>query len=91
MENVAYVGGDPAKGAAITIANLDRMVRPSMLEVKYASGATTRVALPAETWILRGRTKVTVPGGGPIATVTIDPDHVVPDKDRSNNVFAPKP
>jgi hypothetical protein len=90
VEDVAYNGGDPAKGAAITIANLDRMVMPSVLEVKYVSGATTRIALPAETWILRGRTKVTVQGGGPIATVTIDPDHVVPDKDRSNNVFAPK-
>ncbi len=90
VEDVAYTGGDPAKGASITIANLDRMVMPSVLEVKYADGSATRVALPAETWILRGRTKVTVPGGGPIATVTIDPDHVVPDKDRSNNVFTLK-
>ena len=63
---------------------------PSTLEVKYVSGATTRIALPAETWILRGSTMITVSGGGPIATVTIDPDHVVPDKDRSNNVFAPR-
>ena len=90
VEDVAYTGGDPAKGATITIANLDKMVMPSVLEVKYADGSATRIALPAETWILRGRTKVAVPGGGPIASVTIDPDHVVPDKDRSNNVFAPK-
>ena len=55
------------RAPTITIANLDRMVMPSVLEVKYADGSATRIALPAETWILRGRTKVTVPGGGPIA------------------------
>ena len=92
VETVTYVDGDSAKGASITIANLDRMVMPSVLEVKYASGETTRIALPAETWILRGRTKVTLPGGGRIASVTIDPDHALPDKNRSNNVWlAPAP
>jgi hypothetical protein len=89
VEKVAYVGGDPAKGALITVANLDKLVMPSVLEVKYADGATERVALPAETWILRGRTEIKVAGHGAIASVTVDPDHRLPDKDRSNNVFVP--
>jgi hypothetical protein len=89
VEGVDYVGGDPAKGAKITIANLDPMVMPSTLEVRYVDGAVERVGLPVETWILRGRTTVSVAGHGPIASATIDPDHVLPDKDRRNNVFTP--
>jgi len=89
VEDVAYVDGDPAKGARITVANLDRLVMPSTLEVKYVNGAAERIALPAETWILRGTTSLTIAGQGPIASVTIDPDHVLPDKDRRNNVFTP--
>jgi hypothetical protein len=89
VQGVAYVDGDPAKGARITVANLDRMVMPSTLEVKYADGTTRRIALPAETWILRGATTLTLDGHGPIASVTIDPDRVLPDENRSNNVFRP--
>jgi hypothetical protein len=89
VEGVSYIDGDPAKGAKISVANLDRMVMPSTLEVKYADGTAERIALPAETWILRGRTTINVAGHGPIASATVDPDHVVPDKDRSNNTFVP--
>ncbi len=89
VEEVAYVDGDPAKGARIKLANLDRLVLPSMLEVKYVDGSAQRIALPAETWIQRGRMSLTVPGHGPIASVTVDPDHVLPDKNRANNSFTP--
>jgi hypothetical protein len=30
---------------------------------------------------------VLVPGNKPIRSATIDPDHKLPDRDRSNNVF----
>jgi hypothetical protein len=89
VTDVAYVEGDPGKGAKITVANLDRMVMPSTLEVRYADGAEERIALPAETWILRGSTTLSPVRKGPIASVTIDPDHLLPDKDRKNNVFIP--
>ena len=89
VTDVAYTGGDPAKGARISVANLDRMVMPSTLEVRYVDGAVERIALPAETWILRGATTLSPVRRGPIASVTIDPDHVLPDKNRRNNVFTP--
>jgi len=89
VTDVAYTDNDPAKGARITIANLDPMVMPSTLEVRYVDGAVERIALPAETWILRGATTLSPVRRGPIASVTIDPDHVLPDKDRRNNVFTP--
>jgi hypothetical protein len=91
VENVAYVSGDPAKGATVSIASLDKLVMPSTLEVKYVDGTSRRLALPAETWILHGRNSVTLDGGPAIASVTIDPDHALPDKDRGNNAFTMAP
>ena len=40
-----------SKGAVVTIANLDRMVMPVTVEIKFQGGGRTRVKLPAETWI----------------------------------------
>lgn len=90
VDGVEYEDGDPAKGARVTLSNRDRMVMPSVLEVKYTDGGRVRLDLPVETWILRGQTTVRLHGNGPIESVTIDPDHLIPDKDRSNNVLEPK-
>jgi len=89
VERVAYIDNDPAKGARVTVANLDRLVMPSSLEVRYADGKTLEMALPVETWIQKSSAVITLPGSGPIASVTVDPRHLLPDKDRANNVGAP--
>ena len=89
VQGLAYVDNDPAKGARVTIANLDKMVMPTVLEVRYVDGTSRRLDLPAETWILHGVSTITLPGHGPIAQVTLDPDHVIPDRNRANNVFTP--
>ena len=87
VTGVAYVGGDPSKGAKVTVENRDKLVMPSVLEVRYDDGSTTRVALPVETWILRAETTVTLPAGRRIVSATVDPDHRLPDEDRANNTF----
>jgi hypothetical protein len=38
-----------------------------------------------ETWMLRSRAEVKLPGGAAIVSATLDPHHLIPDKDRSNN------
>jgi hypothetical protein len=43
--------------------------------------------LPAETWIRQAVTDVPVPGASPVVRAELDPDHKIPDRDRSNNVF----
>jgi len=88
VESVAYVDGDPAKGAKVTVANRDKLVLPATLEVAYADGKTVDVAVPVETWMLRGRVVVELPGGAPILSATIDPHHLIPDRDRGNNQFS---
>ena len=42
--------------------------------------------LPVETWISKGTYTWTPESKSPIAMVVVDPDHVLPDDDRSNNV-----
>jgi hypothetical protein len=87
VTKIAYRDGDPAKGATITVANLDRLVMPATVEIDYANGTWRRVLLPAEAFIQQPLSQIGLDGGGPIAKVTVDPDHVLPDEDRSNNTM----
>jgi len=91
VTGVSYIDKDPAKGARITVETHDKLVLPTQLEIRYQGGKTTRLALPAETWILGGRAELTLPGGPTILSATIDPDHHLPDRDRGNNSLSPPP
>lgn len=87
VEKVAYNDGDPAKGATVTIANLDRMAMPATVEIAFADGGKERIELPAEAWIQKTVLDMPVDSTKSIASVTVDPDHAIPDKDRGNNVL----
>jgi hypothetical protein len=87
VEGIAYTDGDPAKGAQVRIANLDRLVLPALVQVEFKDGSRTRIRLPAETWLLKKVTTLYLDSTQPIREVSIDPDHALPDKDRSNNVL----
>jgi hypothetical protein len=89
VTDVAYIEGSPAKGALITVEILDKLVMPSLVEVRYADGHTQRIPLPVETWMQSGKTVLKLAGGSAIVSATVDPDHRLPDRDRSNNVFKP--
>lgn len=89
VTSVRYIDNNPAHGAHVSIQNNDKLVLPTQLEVRYQGGATTRIALPAETWILGGHVELTLPGGPAIVSATIDPDHKLPDRDRGNNIYTP--
>lgn len=87
LKNVEYVNNDPAQGALISIENADQMAMPVIVEYTTASGKTARKTLPVEiwqnnnTWILKVYTKEA------LSKVVIDPDHVFPDVDDSNNTW----
>jgi hypothetical protein len=88
VDDVAYVGGDAAKGALITVSNRGQLVLPATVRVTFADGKTTEVALPADTWIQSGTHVIALASTSPVAGVVIDPDHRLPDRDRSNNTWA---
>jgi len=81
IENVTYADGE----ARITIENRGRLVLPATVEVAFRGGATRRVTLPAETWIQKTAYTLRLASNEPAIAVIIDPDHVLPDVDRSNN------
>ena len=88
VTKIAYVDGDPAKGATVTVESRDKLVMPATLRIELADGTKRDFALPAETWIRQVATAVHVDTTSPIAGATIDPDHKLPDRDRANNRMA---
>ncbi len=87
VTKVAYTDGDAAKGATVTVANLDRLVMPAWLEVVLSDGTKIRRRIPAEAWIQQREVEVPVDSTKPITSATIDPDQVIPDENRSNNTL----
>jgi hypothetical protein len=89
VKDVDYVEQDPAKGAVITIENLDKMAMPAVVEVELTSGEKERFSFPVEiwqrgsSWTFRTSTKL------PIKSVVVDPDHSFPDMDSKNNTWKP--
>jgi hypothetical protein len=87
VTGVSYVDGAPAKGARITVETLDKLVMPTVVEVRYVGGVVKRVPVPVEAWQLGAKATLSLVGGPAILSVTIDPDHKLPDRDRANNSF----
>ena len=85
--DLAVTGIETAKDGTplVRVTARDRLVMPATLRVTYANGTTRDVRLPAETWIRQASTAVSVPVGT-VVKAELDPDHKLPDRDRSNNV-----
>ena len=77
----------PLKGSLVTVEARDKLVMPVTLRVTFADGTTRDMRLPAETWIRQASTDVPIVGNSPVVRAVLDPDHKIPDKDRSNNDF----
>ncbi|MDB5123659.1 MAG: peptidase [Mucilaginibacter sp.] len=90
VRDVKYVSDDPAKGALITIDNLEKMAMPVILEIKTVSGKTDRVKLPVEIWERNSSWTFKYPSTEEIQSVTYDPDKVLPDFNPDNNVWTKK-
>jgi hypothetical protein len=85
LDGVTYVDNDLAKGARIAVSNLGQLVLPATLRIVFKDGTRRDLVMPAETWIQSGHHVFSLDDGKPIASAVIDPDHHIPDRDRSNN------
>jgi hypothetical protein len=83
-----FPADDPVKGSLVTVEARDQLVMPATLRVTFADGTSRDVRLPAETWIRQASTDVPIVGQSPVVRAVLDPDHKIPDKDRTNNDFA---
>jgi len=82
---IKYVDNIPQSGVYITIENLEKMAMPVILDVKTKSGKVTRVKLPVEIWQRNTVWTFKHNSTEEIESIIIDPDHVFPDVNESNN------
>jgi hypothetical protein len=85
---VDKIAADPAKGTAITVTSKDKLIMPVTLRVDFADGTHRDYRLPAESWIRQPFTTITVEPGKVVTRATLDPDHRIPDRDRTNDTMA---
>jgi len=84
---VKYVDNDSTKGALITIDNLDKMAMPVILKITDASGNSQIVKLPVDIWERGGSWTFKYASTTNLTSVELDPEHVLPDANRENNVW----
>lgn len=87
VKSVKYVKNDPSKGAVITIENFEKMAMPVILDIKTKSGKVTHMNLPVEIWQRNTEWSFKVNTTEEIESVVIDPGHVFPDANESNNIW----
>jgi aminopeptidase N len=77
----------PGGQASVVLANRGTMVMPAELRITYDDGSAETVRLPVEMWNLGHRFAYRLPSTKRVRRVEVDPRHVLPDLDRSNNVW----
>jgi hypothetical protein len=91
ITDAKYIEGDSTKGLRVTIANRGQLVLPAALRVTLTDGSHVDLAIPAETWMQQSSHTFTIATSARATSVTIDPDHKLPDSDRSNNTLPIRP
>ena len=87
LSSVSYVDNEPAKGAIITIENKGKMIMPVIVKVIQTNGQTETVQLPVEIWQRGGSWTFKYASTTKIDKVILDPENLLPDAERNNNVW----
>jgi hypothetical protein len=87
VKSIKYVDNDPKSGAYITIGNFEKMAMPVILDIKTKSGKLTRVKLPVDIWQRNNEWTFKYDSTEEIDSIIVDPDHILPDKNESNNTW----
>jgi hypothetical protein len=85
VKGVKYIEDSPAKGAEITIENLEKMPMPVTALIKEANGKEQKINLPVEIWQRGGTWTFSVRTTSEIKEVILDPDKKLPEWNRDNN------
>jgi Peptidase family M1 domain len=87
ITRVIYVNNDPSQGALITIENKAKMIMPVIIKLVELNGKAETIQLPVEIWQRGGSWTFKYPSSTKIDKVILDPENVLPDTDRKNNVW----
>ncbi|WP_372361105.1 M1 family metallopeptidase [Xanthomonas sp. NCPPB 1325] len=80
-----YIDHDPAKGLQLTLRSRQPLVMPVTVRVDLADGSHLDRRVPVESWLQTTTPTLTLPTTQKVLHVTLDPDHAVPDADRSDD------
>ena len=87
VQSVSYRDNDYKNGADITIANLQKMAMPCIVEIVLKDGGKQSIQLPVETWMQHAVYTIHLKTTQPIKSVTLDPTNMLPDSNRGNNIW----
>ncbi|WEK19836.1 MAG: M1 family metallopeptidase [Candidatus Pedobacter colombiensis] len=79
--------GGVVTGYNIVVANLEKMPMPIIMEIKTKSGKTDLIKIPVDVWMRNKTWTVYYPTNEEVVSVVLDPKHVLPDVDDSNNIW----
>lgn len=88
ITRVRYEKNNHANGAVVTIENLQKMPMPVIVEVKTKSGNALRYNLPVEIWQRNATWSFKIPTTEELESITLDPEHAMPDSNSENNVWS---
>ena len=88
VTGASYVDNDPSKGVTVSLVSKQKLVMPATLRIDFTDGTHQDMRVPVEAWRFNGTPKITLDTTKAIKQLTLDPDHKLPDADRSNNSFA---
>lgn len=85
----AAIKGASQNGSSLTIqlANKKGLVMPQVLELKMKDGKTERLKLPVQIWHTGNDVSTQVFVKGQVVRITLDPDKILPDGNRNNDVW----
>ena len=87
ITKIKYIDDNPANGAFITIENKGKMIMPVILKVVQLNGTSETIQLPVEIWQRGGTWTIKYASTGIIEKVILDPENLMTDVDRKNNVW----
>lgn len=85
IASVTYENNDAAKGAVVSIVNMEQMALPINISYETKSGVKGSLKLPVEVWNNTNNWKVKLPTTEELKTVTLDEEKVFPDMNFKNN------
>jgi aminopeptidase N len=90
VKGAHYLDAQKQTGLAVDIAALEPLVLPAPLEITFADGTNQVVTVPVEAFYHGADAQFDVATTKKVTQVAIDPRHMLPDADRTNNVFLVK-
>jgi hypothetical protein len=76
---------------SVHLSNRQGLVMPTTLDIVFADGTSQRRKLPVEMWIASDTYALPLGETPAVASVTLDPEGILPDVDRSNDTWPTLP